>query len=103
MSAHPWQLGSAQGFSGNSSGVTVLIALCAYERVLGPSRLAMAQFNAVAALFAADTETAVVRVSLYGAFAIVDADGTVLAVSEPYTDGVLTLAGDVIHHRPGMP
>ncbi|MBC7546063.1 MAG: hypothetical protein H7338_25320 [Candidatus Sericytochromatia bacterium] len=82
---------------------TTLIALCANERVLVHSGLAMTQFNAVAGMTAAETHVPVVRASLYGASAIVDAGGTVLAVSEPDTDGVLTLAGDMVHHRPGMP
>ncbi|MBC7544644.1 MAG: hypothetical protein H7338_18130 [Candidatus Sericytochromatia bacterium] len=76
-----------------------LIALCANERVLGHSRLAMTQFAAVAAVLAADTGLPFVRSSLYGTAAIVDADGTLLAESEPETDGVLTVAGDVIRHR----
>ncbi len=78
---------------------TALIALCANEQVLVHSPIAMTQFTAVATLTAAATRTPVVRASLYGTSAIVDADGTVRAVSEPETDGVLTVGGDVIHHR----
>jgi apolipoprotein N-acyltransferase len=76
----------------------VLITLCANERVLVHSRLATTQFAGVAAVLAADTGVPLVRSSLYGTAAIADSDGTLLAESEPETDGVLTVAGDLIRN-----
>ncbi len=68
------------------------------EKVLVDSPHAFRQFLATSAFLAVETGLPVVRSAIYGLAALVDRDGTVLAVSEPDTDGVLTLASDVLSH-----
>jgi apolipoprotein N-acyltransferase len=80
-----------------------LVAVCANDRVLTGSPTAMVQFTAVTAMCAAENGVPVFRSSLFGRAVIADADGTILAISPPGTDGVLTVAGDVMRPYPPAP
>lgn len=68
-----------------------LITVSASDNPLAGSPLGMRQIVAATSLVAADLGLPIVRSSIFGQAAIIDANGEVLAVSAPGTSGILTL------------
>lgn len=70
-----------------------LLAICSNDTAMGNSPVAREQMLAIATFRAVETRLPVVRAARNGPAALIAADGRLLAVSPPATDGVLTLGG----------
>lgn len=77
-------------FEGKAEGAE-LITVSAMEHSVGSSQEAASQFLGVAVLMAVETGLPLVRSSYKGVAAFISPDGTVLAVTQPRTKGILTL------------